>query len=368
MKLVKINICILLMVICISARFKDYSLRQNNSILKVKLGKMVFYETRLSNPVGQSCASCHSANTAFSDPDNAVISEGAVRGSFGYRNAPALTYLSYTPEFYFNTEEQTYTGGFFWDGRASKLEEQIKFPFFSSFEMNIKDAEELLKRSEHLEFYSLYKEIYGAPRNSEIYLSNICNAVSSYLRSDEFNSFTSKFDYYLRGEAAFTPEEVKGYLLFKDTLKTKCSNCHLVEPGPDGKILFTDFTYDNIGVPLNDKIIHYKSANAATQNFRDSGLYKTTGNLSAIGQFKVPSLRNISLTKPYMHNGYFKTLEEVITFYNKRDVNPKSGWLPEIGLNKNTDEMGDLKLTDEEESALLAFLQTLTDGYKPNKN
>ena len=155
--------------------------------------------------------------------------------------------------------------------------------------------------------------------------------------------------------------------IFTDTAKGKCANCHLIDPDPKfGKVLFTDFTYDNIGVPKNPFNPFYKmpmEINPEGPAFIDYGLAKTTHDPKNNGQIKVPTLSNVAVTVPYIHNGVFGTLEEVVHFYNARDIDPTIA-PPEVTGNVNEEELGNLKLAPGEERALVAFLKTLTDGYK----
>jgi cytochrome c peroxidase len=193
--------------------------------------------------------------------------------------------------------------------------------------------------------------------------------------------FTSKYDYYLKGKATLTAQEQRGLKLFNG--KGKCANCHVSEGESP---LFTDFTYDNLGIPKNPKNPFYYEAawNPAGLNWVDGGLggyLKSAGMPESVyrpelGKFKVPTLRNVDqrpneyFVKAYGHNGYFKSLEEIVHFYNTRDVRG-AGWIgvpwakPEEPMNINTVEMGNLRLTADEEAAIVTFLRTLTDGYTP---
>jgi cytochrome c peroxidase len=195
------------------------------------------------------------------------------------------------------------------------------------------------------------------------------------------NPFTSKYDYWLAGMATLTDEEEWGRELFNDPLKGNCAACHISEPGPDGEApLFTDFTYDNLGVPRNPENPFYDMPpkwNPAGDAWVDEGLggflknagYEADVYGPQLGKEKVPTLRNVDLrpspdfVKAYGHNGFFKSLEEIVHFYNTRDVEM---WPPpEVPENVNTEELGNLGLTADEEAAIVAFLRTLSDGYMP---
>jgi len=193
------------------------------------------------------------------------------------------------------------------------------------------------------------------------------------------NPFTSKYDYYLKGEVELSEQEMRGLQLFEG--KALCSACHISQPGPSGEPpLFTDFTYDNLGVPKNPQNPFYSAppnVNPDGAAWVDPGLagflaaagYPEEVVMAELGKHKVPTLRNVdkrpdaAFVKAYGHNGFFKSLEEIVHFYNTRDVEM---WpAPEVAENVNTDELGDLGLTADEEADLVEFMKTLTDGYQP---
>jgi cytochrome c peroxidase len=335
---------------------------------KVTLGKTLFFDGNLSNPVGQSCASCHSPATSFSDPFHNMISPGAVRGLAGNRNAPMASYTMFFPRFHYSVEDTTYEGGLFWDGRANSLEDQARKPFVNPLEMNNPNINAVVSKVKNASYYPLFKKIYGEINNVNNAFNNIVDAIAAFERSPELNPFTSKFDYYLKGQAKLTEQELKGLALFNDPTRAKCANCHLTTPDPaSGKILFTDFTYNSDGVPKNPLNPFYqipKNYNPQGRDYRDLGLGAILNDRTLDGNFRVSSLRNIEITAPYFHNGVFATLEQVVHFYNVRDV-PGSGFIPEVADNVDTEETGNLHLTAKEEAAIIAFMKTLTDGYKP---
>ncbi len=170
------------------------------------------------------------------------------------------------------------------------------------------------------------------------------------------NRFSSKYDYYLKGKASLTAREKSGLALFNG--KGNCSACH-PSVSADGKTppLFTDFTYDNLGVPRN---MEYPFYLMNPSPYPDKGLGAIVNDPAQNGKFKVMTLRNIALTAPYSHNGYFKTLKEIVHFYNTRDI-PGMWPPPDVSENVNMTELGNLGLTAQEEDDIVAFLQTLTD-------
>ncbi|MGO8793818.1 MAG: cytochrome-c peroxidase [Candidatus Sulfotelmatobacter sp.] len=229
-------------------------------------------------------------------------------------------------------------------------------------------------------------------------------AIAGYEASPEISPFTSKYDFVQAGKEAFTTEEARGYALFRG--KARCNECHR-DGGPGEQALFTDFTASNIGVPRNPALQFYSEAvpdksgyspNSEGPSYIDAGvgyflrkLKSLSGQLNPNsnwislapnfdGKFQVPTLRDVDMrpspqfVKAYMHNGYFKSLKEVVHFYNTRDVLPRckpgdpgekiTCWPPpENPINFNQTQLGDLKLTDQEENDLVAFLRTLTDNY-----
>ena len=226
--------------------------------------------------------------------------------------------------------------------------------------------------------------------NVDTTYNNIALAIAAYEGSSEVNQFSSKYDAYLAGKAQLTDQEQEGLALFEAEDKGNCAACHPLWPNEENgtPALFTDFTYDNLGVPRTPSNPFYtlpKEFNPDGKKFVDIGLaanpqVKADGRAQQEkGKVKVPTLRNITLTAPYMHNGYFADLRNVVDFYNTRDTKPacpnpltteadaiKQGCWPvaEITENVNKEELGDLKLTDQEVDDIVAFMRTLTDGYE----
>jgi cytochrome c peroxidase len=333
---------------------------------KTAIGKLIFFDKNLSNPIGQSCASCHAPETGFSDPLHRDISEGTVSGVFTSINSPSLAYNVFSPERTYNTTDETFIGGLFLNGRSPNLKEQLIHPFIGELEMNngnISNVVSKIRKAAY--FYEIEKE-YGAAKTDEELMSFIADALVAFEKSKEVNSFTSKFDYFNKQLIKFTDDEKKGLAVFQG--KGKCAQCHVLEPDErTGKILFTDFSYDNIGVPRNEKNPFYTQSaavNPAGANFIDLGIGAVVSQPEHNGKFRVPTLRNIAVSAPYFHNGSFKTLKEVIHFYNIRDISPSEFAPPEVLKNVNKDELGNLKMTTEEERLIEVFLGTLTDHYR----
>ena len=232
--------------------------------------------------------------------------------------------------------------------------------------MNLTNIDMLVLKLRQANYYGLYQKVYGNSEDSQTIFNNITDAIATFEKSKEVNPFSSKYDSYLKGQATLTQQELQGLQLFNDSAKGNCAACHISEPDEDsGKVLFTDFTYDNIGVPKNPNNPFYTIPNANNplgSSVIDYGLGVIVNDATHNGKFKVPTLRNVAISAPYFHNGFYNTLEEVVHFYNSRDV---EAFPPaEIPQTVNHDELGNLGLTIAEEKAIVAFMKTLTDGYK----
>lgn len=239
------------------------------------------------------------------------------------------------------------------------MKEQAKAPFLNPDEMNSPDEQSVINKIKTARYASLFKQVFGEQilNDSKKAYDKVAQAIASFENTANFNRFSSKYDYFLAGRVALSKLEQKGLDLFEDEDKGNCAACHTSKTEGGSQPLFTDYTYDNLGTPSNPEILALKGA-----DFVDVGLGETVGS-EENGKFKVPSLRNIAKTAPYMHNGVFTDLKEVVDFYNTRDTDDK--WAtPEVAENVNTDELGDLELADEEVDAIVAFMQTLTDGYQ----
>ncbi len=327
---------------------------------KELLGRFLYFDENLSNPAGQSCASCHHPRAGWADPDKSLpVSEGVIPGRFGTRNAPTASYAAFSPGFGFDAVEGLWVGGQFWDGRAKDLVEQAKGPFLNPVEMNnTKDGVVNAVRVSHYAW--LFKQVYGRNALKDVTTAYdfIADAIAAFEKTDQLNRFTSKFDYFVKGKVQLTAQELNGLNLFNDPAKGNCAACH-PSTSADGitPALFTDFTYDNLGIPHNDEIDQLVGSVVPP----DLGLGVTVNDPAENGKFKVSTLRNLAKTASYGHNGYFKTLKEIVHFYNTRDV---AAWPPaEYPDTVNNTELGNLGLTPAEEDAIVAFLMTLTDGY-----
>lgn len=320
---------------------------------KVSLGSILFNDPSLSNPPGQSCATCHRADLSFAD--DRVVSEGAAK-ALGTRNAPSLMYAKYSPAFIYEDWRRTWVGGQFWDGRADTLAEQALGPLLNPAEMN-NTLQALAASLRKLSYKGMFEEIYGKGvlAKDDSIINAAADALQAFQMSDTFAPFTSKFDYAQQGLVELTEQEKLGRKLY-DT-KASCIDCHSGAT-EDGKLLFTSFSYHNILTPpnaaLNSGIPDPGAANNPKLNAEEKKV--------AQGRFKTPTMRNIAKTAPYMHNGVFKTLREVIEYYN--DVDDRKRWGPASFPETQSHMLRTkLELTEEEIDALIAFLNTLTDGF-----
>jgi len=361
--------------------------RPANFTDKQWLGKQLFFDTNLSEPAGLACAGCHAPQVGWTGPDavtdlGGAAYEGAVKGRFGNSKPPSSAYAGDSPILHFDATNG-WTGGMFWDGRATgltlgdPLAEQAIGPFLNPLEQNNASAGVVVEKVKQSKYAQLFMNVWGLQAFDDTgkAYQMIGRSIAEYERSGEMSPFNSRFDTYLETGNGLTAQETQGLSLFNG--KAKCANCHSSTANPvSGKVLFTDFTYVNIGVPKNPKNPFYSELtfNPLGESWIDLGLggyLKGAGFIGVIyepelGKFKVPTLRNvdkrpnISFVKAYGHNGYFKSLGDIVHFYNTRDI-PGAGWpVPEYTANM-TNEVGNLGLTSTEEEAIVAFLKTLTD-------
>lgn len=392
------------------------------------LGKSVFFDQRLSANGNQACAACHGPQVGWTGPDAQInahgsVYEGSIAGRFGNRKPPSAAYATLAPIFNYDSATHTFSGGNFWDGRATGWKlgnpaaDQAQGPFLNPVEQALPDMATVVHLVCSGDAGRLFRRVWGAAAcaQTDRGYDDIALSVAAFEGSDEVNRFSSRFDAYLAGKGHLSPLEEEGYRLF--TGKAHCSNCHTATASHAGKPpLFTDFTYDNLGVPRNPENPFYdmdavfvdgKPINPAGAAFVDEGLGGFLSTLAGnsdwtnlpyvpeamkhldihslvaenLGKQKVPTLRNVDrrpshrFPKAYTHNGYFKTLEGLVHFYNTRDtLSPCDGDLterealasncwpaPEEPRNVNTSELGDLHLSHAQEAAVVAFLHTLSD-------
>ena len=401
------------------------------------LGKLIFFDEDLSATRTQSCATCHGPEVGFTGPDSTTnaggaVYQGAIPGRYGNRKPPAAAYAGDSPPLHQDASGAWY-GGMFWDGRATgavlgdPLAEQAQGPFLNPLEQALRGARTLCLRVEQSEYAGLFRRVWGpgsldcAQDVGGVY-ERIGRSVAAYERSPEVNPFSSKFDLFWDTATAagkdvrlircgmgggggamgcsgggmngwwsyrnlgLSDAELQGLAVFNDPNKANCASCHSLAPGSAGYPLFTDFGYDNIGVPKNPANPFYHMPpewNPDGENWVDYGLghylegagYPLEVYEPQMGKVKVPTLRNVDLrpspdmVKAYGHNGYFKSLDEIVQFYHWRammdhcmggcggmqDMFPP----PEVDQNRAMLNMFPMRQIGN----IVAFLQTLSDGY-----
>jgi len=384
------------------------------------LGKKIFDDTALSASGQQSCGTCHVATQASSATDGLSVPLGGVAMDLpGFRNAPSLRYVSYTPAFQLQNDGAP-LGGFFRDGRSPSLSDQAQRPFLGEFEMANASSAEVVAKLKTRPYLGDFIAIYGADvlNDPDTALARMGAAIATYESEDtQFRPFNSKYDFWVKGQVALTTQELNGLALYNNPAKGNCAACHPTTPfSATVPALFTDFSYDNLGVPRNasvaandnDTTLGYVPSNSTDglHGYYDLGLCgplnePIAGRNDLCGTFKVPTLRNIALTAPYFHNGIYATLQQALSFYVTRDTNPEL-WYPlnadgsvtkfddlpeqyggqfnvipaQVGSdgiyygNVNTAEVpynrhiGDEPaLSSAEITEVIAFLCTLTDGF-----
>ena len=340
------------------------------------LGEVLFFDKSISFNKTQSCSTCHSPDTAFVDQRknsaNQMVSEGDNPHLHGNRNANTALYAMFSPNFHFDKKIQDYVGGQFWDGRAKDLAEQAGGPPVNPVEMGMPDKKAIVERLKaDPTYYKPITDLYGESiwADADKIYAIMEKAICDFEKQELFAQFSSKYDRALKGEAELTALESKGKALFFDKTRTNCSNCHQSSEANSATETFTNYRYFNIGVPSNQELIKH---NKLAADFVDNGLLDNPmvkGDEKQKGKFKVPTLRNIGVTAPYMHNGVFRDLKTVLLFKDSfnnpnRKINPETGkaWeKAEYAQTINPDVLKAKPLTDEEIKALEAFLKTLTD-------
>jgi cytochrome c peroxidase len=339
------------------------------------LGKRLFFDTNLSANRTQSCASCHDPARAFSDPRGAA-SPGDDGVSLGDRNAPTAMYARFVPPLA-QAEDGAWTGGLFHDGRAASLEEQAGGPPLNPLEMGMPDRAAVLARlRESPDYRRDFPALFGADvlDDPDRAYDAMTRAIAAFERTDAFAPFTSRYDRWLRGEIELTQQEDLGRVLFFSQQFTNCSLCHMGTGPMDARETFTDHSHHNIGTPEN---VALRAANGVAPGTLDRGLGGVVDDARTIGAFRTPTLRNVAVTGPYMHNGVFGDLRTVVAFYNRYNsrapaaqVNPETGAV--FGEVPVPQTLAFQELThgpaldDRRIDAIVAFLRALTDeAFEP---
>jgi cytochrome c peroxidase len=420
--------------------------------LKELLGRDLFFDTTLSTPAGMACASCHDPSAGFSYPNSRINQTlgpvpGVIPTRFGFRKPPTAAYAAFLPQGppHYDDDVSAYVGGMFWDGRATDAAAQATQPFQNPNEMNNVfhnggDPDLVVASVQRGRSGGLLQVVYGRNvfANTARAFADIADAIAAYEKSPAVSPFSSKYDNWLKGKVRFTPAELDGLRLVTGSWTgrpggpayhkfAQCVLCHGIPANPkSGPDLWTNTCYANIGVPRNPNNPYYQLTDPASDplgynplgsSFVDLGLGDylypelglPSGNigpgsngqgdyLQIDGTFKAPTLRNVAkapsarFVKCYMHNGVFKSLKEVVHFYNTRNLTTVPGEVidftqpaPYEGLKgrplwptpeypslvtlqnpsglpgSSVAQVGNLGLTDQEENDIVAFLQTLSD-------
>jgi len=365
------------------------------------LGRAIFFDSSLSASGRRSCASCHDPNAAYASADLPVGSEGVVRA------IPTLTYAYRTPNFgtgpdvsdvdepspppraaanrgtakiagAARPETTIARGGLFWDGRVNTLQSQAMGPLFNPNEMGNRDAESASARLQHAPYAPRFAELFGADifAQPSRLVDEAMFAVARYQIEDpSFHSYDSKYDAFLEGRAKLSAGEFRGLEAFDDPKRGNCAACHIDRPRGDGlPPVFTDYEYEALGVP-NDTARARSAVDLGACGPLRTDLRSET---RFCGQFRTPSLRNVATRTRFFHNGVYRTLDDVLAFYNFRDTHPAriypagSSLPPEYRANLDTTDAPFGRapgqrpaMTDQDMRDIVAFLHTVTDGYHP---
>ncbi len=354
-------------------------------------GEALFRDANLSANRSQSCATCHDPDHGFADPrlgpDGHVdaVSLGDDGISIGDRNAPSAAYAHLAPDFHFGTRDrhnkqnqnrqyEGHLGGQFWDGREHDLEGQAGGPPLNPIEMGMPDANAVAERlRENDEYVRALAQYFGdgVAEDDEAAYAAMAKSIAAFERTPLFAPFDSKYDRSLRGEVVLSFKELTGKSVFFSQF-ANCSICHQLysegDPIKETVEPFTGYEFHNLGIPVNEEV---RARNGVTE--ADLGLFLNpeVDDPGARGKFKTPTLRNVAVTGPYMHNGVFRDLRPVVEFYDhfnnpdERALNPETGepWAaPEVPETVAEELLGvGDPLTDVEVEGLVCFLRTLTD-------
>jgi cytochrome c peroxidase len=360
------------------------------------VGRLLFFDPALSASGKVACATCHDPKHGFAAPNAYAVQRAGRDGQhFGVRAVPSLMYAQNVPPFtrHFVDDEgddsidQGPAGGRTWDGRAQSAHEQARLPLFSEFEMANRDPEAVLAKVERGAYAREFRNAFGANifADRQLAFKALLLALETYQETpQEFYPYSSKFDAWLRGQAALSEQEARGLAAFNDPARGNCARCHPSGMRGGAFPQFSDFGYAAIGVPRNRAI----PANAAPRYF-DLGLcgpWRTDlrDQHEYCGMFRTPSLRNVALRAVFFHNGLMRRLDEAVRFYALRDTQPQLWYPRKAAQVEKFDDLparyrGNIEvlppfdrqrgaraaLSEADVADIVAFLKTLTDGYRP---
>jgi cytochrome c peroxidase len=392
-----------------------------------RLGKDIFFDTGLSSSGKLACASCHSPDHAYGPPnDGPVMLGGPTLTLPGARAVPSLTYLDRQSDFSIGPDDkqnETVTlaqmaavgqtaeraqktatqsaqsaanivpqGGLFWDGRADTLQIQASGPLLDPREMDGGSIEIVAEKLRNATYAKKFAGLFGEGifTNANLLVAEATFAIGRYqIEEPGFHPYTSKFDYWLEGKARLSETEMRGYRLFNDQDKANCAGCHSSQVSREGQPpLFTDTQYEALAAPRNPAL-----ADTKDPGYFDLGVCgpirkDIADQTQFCGMFKTPTLRNTARRRTFFHNGVFQTLQQVMDFYNFRDTNPEKVY--PLGADGKVEKYNDIPvqyhgnvdvsdppfnrhpgdvpaMTTQDETDIIAYLQTLNDGYVPEK-
>lgn len=362
----------------LSLSFATAPARATDYATAAELGKALFFDPNLSKNRTQACATCHNPANAFTDPRETDVGRAVSLGddgtSLGDRNTPTAAYAKFAPKFQ-RLKDGRYVGGQFLDGREPDLAGQAGGPPLNPIEMGMPDKASVVKRLwEYPPYVTAFAKLFGpkVTEDTDAAYAAMTQAIAAFEQTEEFAPFDSKYDRFLKGEAKLTDQEELGRLLFFSQQFTNCNQCHQLHAVQPAKgETFTNYQFHNIGIPVNTAV---RQANGSKPGHIDHGLLDNPAvtDTAQDGKFKVPTLRNVAVTGPYMHNGVFKGLRTTVLFYNRyntkdpeRLINPETGKpfrAPEVPATLSVKELTHgPALDDKRIDALVAFLKTLTD-------
>jgi cytochrome c peroxidase len=360
------------------------------------LGKQIFFDTSLSASGKMACSSCHDPNHAYGPPNGLAVQLGGTDMQHaGTRAVPSLRYMGFTPKFTRHyavpdpdgVEDEGPTGGFTHDGAVDALHEQAKIPLLNVNEMANKDAAAVSEKLRVSTYADQFVKLFGADifSHPDKALEQATMALEAFETEDaSFQPYTSKFDAVMAGNADFTPEELRGYVLYNNPVKGNCAKCHIDSPGPGGRpAQFTDFGFEAVGVPRNAEIPANRDVNYFDLGLCGPARKDLARETNFCGMFKTPTLRNTATRQVFFHNGRFHNLEDTLHFYVERDTQPGKWYANKNGKLVQYDDMpakyrgnidhvnapfnrkkGDAPaMNDDEIRDMIAFLKTLDDGY-----
>ncbi|MFP3567003.1 cytochrome-c peroxidase [Paraburkholderia sp. SIMBA_030] len=389
-----------------------------------QLGKKMFFDPTLSASGRQSCSSCHSPAHAYGPANNlAVQLGGPTLSQQGYRPPQSLMYLYRQPNFSIGPDSgdadnapdlakmatqaagvekaqknagvapaapaMVPQGGMFWDGRADTLQAQASGPMLNPVEMANASMADVLAKLQRTPYRNDFIQLFGPNvfENTNLAMSEAMFAIARYqVEEQSFHPYTSKYDYWLEGKVRLSQAELHGLRLFNDPNKANCAGCHLSKPGSDGlPPMLTDYQYEALGVPRNAGLAANRD-----HGFFDMGIcgpFRTDlkDQTQYCGMFLTPTLRNVATRQVFFHNGVYRSLEDVMAFYNERNIAPQKFYArgPDGKIQKYDDlpakyqaniddkdapfdrKFGDKPaMSDDDIRDIIAFLKTLNDGYK----